>query len=172
MATYFVETADLACLNRTLFLQRYVTSRRWIWRILPYADVLENLLRPSSGNILAPRPVCPSCIGSFAFVFIRLSVCLYRGFASWSWNLGKLLLDCMASHPRGLCSTGYQTGEAPASSKWRLTHDWRMTLVGLERASMWRGALHIILCITFAHVVALRENIVNPVFFRSALCIF
>jgi hypothetical protein len=85
-------------------------SRRWIWRILPYTDVSENL-RPSSGNILAsPRPVCPSRVGSFAVVFIRLSMCLYRGFASWSRNLGKLLLDCMASHPRGLlCSTGYQT---------------------------------------------------------------
>jgi len=41
--------------------------------------------------------------------FVRLSMRLYRGFAPWSRNLGKLLLDCMASHPTGLCSTECQT---------------------------------------------------------------
>ena len=119
MATCFVETAELSCLNRTLFWQGCVTSRRWIWRILPYTDVSENLMRPSSGNILAPRPVCPFCIGFFAVVFSRLSMCLYRGFClvvmkPWWMYAGlhgvtpqRVVFDRVSDY-----------GKAPASSEW------------------------------------------------------
>jgi hypothetical protein len=47
-----------------------------------------------------------------------------------------------------------------------------MTLVGLGRASMWSGALHIILFIYFAHVVVFRENTVCAVFSEGAPCLF
>ena len=71
-----------------------------------FGELSVSIFREQFG----PSPtVCPSRIGFFAVVFIRLSMCLYRGFASWTLNLGKLLRDCMASHPRELCSTGYQT---------------------------------------------------------------
>jgi hypothetical protein len=70
----------------------------------------ESLLRPSSGNIFAPpQPPFVRLALAVPQLCLFVSVYLCRGFASWSRNLGKLLLDCMASHSRRLCSSGYQT---------------------------------------------------------------
>lgn len=118
-----------------------------------------------------PRPACPSCIDSFAVVFIRLSMCF-----------------CIVVLPRSLetlvnvCWTAWHhTAEGCVRRGIRL---WESTCFLKMAPNTWmngdfggirtceivkRCASHYF--INFAHVV-FRENIVCPVFFRSALCIF
>jgi len=86
-------------------------------------------------------------------------------------TLVNLCWTAWRNTPEGCVRQGIRLWEGTCLLKMT-PNTWLMTLVGLERASMWRGALHIIF-INFAHDDVFRENIVCPVLFRrSALYIF
>lgn len=136
MAAYFVETAELPCLYRTLFWQRYVTLRRWIW-ILPYSDVSENFLCPSSGNNLArpPRFVHLALAFSQLYLFVCPCVCIVvlpRG----RWTLVNFCGTAWRHTPESYVQRGIRLRVGTCLLEMTLTHDWMMTLVRLEHASM------------------------------------